>query len=291
LLQHAVIHRDIKPDNLIIRNIRLDDQAILVGGLDHLKWSALREKWHLTLVDFGFARALGPTDLEADASSKTLIGASHSQTDNNDGNKVVRRLNPQESIDDAVKESNMRLSRNKLLKDHYSKSRRVVRCLSAVGNRTYAAPEVKDNVRKSETIDPSRNGKISSTLIPFVSDYGMVADAFSVGSTARFVLTGVPPQENLNEFMANHNSLFNKTSRWIGRKFIKRRNNSKPVKQYRPSEYVPVEATRLIKGMTQLNASTRMTVRDARLCPYIDEVVGEKTTFRKDTIFLKCSQK
>jgi hypothetical protein len=171
----------IKPDNLIIRNIRLDDQAILVGGLDHLKWSALREKWHLTLVDFGFAQRYWVLPvLEAEASSKTLIGASHSQTDNNDGNKVVRRFKSAGILSTMHQESNMRLSRNKLLKDHYSKSRRVVRCLSAVGNRTYAAPEVKDNVRKSETIDPSRNGKISSTLIPFVeSDYGMVADSHS----------------------------------------------------------------------------------------------------------------
>jgi hypothetical protein len=63
---------------------------------------------------------------------------------------------------------------------------------------------------------------------------------------------------------------------------VKRHNDSKPVKKYRPSEDIPVEAVRLIKGMTQPNASERMTVRDARVYPYIDEVVGESTTFRKE---------
>jgi hypothetical protein len=62
---------------------------------------------------------------------------------------------------------------------------------------------VKNKVRESATTDQSSHMEISHTLIPFVSDYGLVADAFSVGSTARFVLTGVPPEENFNEFMAN----------------------------------------------------------------------------------------
>ena len=286
MVQHAVIHRDIKPDNLVIRNIRLDDEAILVGGLEHFKWSELRERWHLTLIDFGFARALGPKDLEAEDTLKTLIGASHSSK------KAVRCLDSQESIDDAVDDTSRHFSRNQILNDDFNKSRRIVRSLSAVGNRTYAAPEVKNKVRKTETTDSSGHKEISNTLLPFVSDYGMVADAFSVGATARYVLTGVPAQENFNEFMANQNSLFCKAGRWIGRKLAKRRSDSKPVKKYRPSEDVPVEAVRLIKGMTQANASTRMTVRDARMYPYIDEVVGENTaTFRKEMTFLKCSQK
>jgi serine/threonine protein kinase len=286
MLQHAVIHRDIKPDNLIIRNVRLDDEAILVGGLEQFKWSALKEKWHLTLIDFGFARALGPEDLVAEASLKTRIGASHSSK-----NKDVRQLESQESIDDAVHDTSRHYSRNELLNDDSSKSRRIVRSLSALGNFTYAAPEVKNNVRQNETTEASCHKEISSTLLRFVSDYGMVADAFSVGSTARFVLTGVPPQENFNEFIANHNNLVHKAARWIGSKLLKGHNDSKPVKRYRPSEDVPVEAVRLIKGMTQPNASKRMTVRDARLYPYIDEVVGDKTPFRKEMVFLTCAQK
>jgi serine/threonine protein kinase len=316
-----VIHRDIKPDNLVIRNIRLDDEAILVGGLEHLPWAALRERWHLTLIDFGFARALGPEDLEAEASLKTLIGATHSsKTKKKNNNKATTHLEEQESIDGAINDASRYFSRNEQLlnddssksgrkgrmnddssksrrkgrmNDDSSKSRRIVRCLSAIGNRTYSAPEVKNKVRRIETIDASRRTREinASTLVSFVSDYGLVADAFSVGCTARFLLTGIPAHENVNEFMGNHNNLFNKAARWIGRKVAKRRNVSKTVKKYRPSEDIPIEAVRLIKGMTQPNASLRMTVRGVRLDPYVNDAVGEKTTFRKEMVYLNCAQK
>jgi hypothetical protein len=44
------------------------------------------------------------------------------------------------------------------------------------------------------------------------------------------------------------------------------------------------------KGLTQPNASKRTTVRDARLDPYVDEVVGGSTPFKKEMIFIKCAQ-
>ena len=312
MLQHAVIHRDIKPDNLVIRNIRLDDDAILVGGgLEHLKWSTLRERWHLTLVDFGFARALSPQDLESEEVllNAILMGASHSGNMKSNKNNLVMHFDHHDSTDEAIIDTSSHFSPKELLNhdssksrtrkghgmnDDTSKSRHIVRRLSAIGNRTYTAPEVKFKVRQITTttmMDASRHQQVNSTLIPFVSDYGMVADAFSVGATARYVFTGVPAQENFHEFMAHYNSPLSKVGRWIGRKLAKRRHDVKPKKKYRPSEDVPVEAVRLIKGMTQANAGTRMTVRDARMLPYIDEVVGENTaTFKKEMTFLKCSQ-
>ena len=64
----------------------------------------------------------------------------------------------------------------------------------------------------------------------------------------------------------------------------------KPKKRYRSSADIPVEAVRLVKGLTQPNASKRTTVRDARVDPYVDKVVGGSTPFKKEMIFLKCAQ-
>ena len=68
-------------------------------------------------------------------------------------------------------------------------SRQVLRDLSPLGTRTYAAPEVLSGIRNviqlhldssSRVRQKRRNSKSECT-----SDYGMVADAYSVGSTIR----------------------------------------------------------------------------------------------------------
>lgn len=263
---------------MIVKNIRLDDKAISEGGLDEFRWPALREKWHLTLVDFGFARALGPDDLKAEASLKRRLSGSIHNTKHNES---------EASINEALNDDSGYLSRKKRQNADQDKSRHIVRTLSALGNRDYAAPEIKNKVRKQDSTEKSSHKTVKSTLSPFVSDYGMVVDAFSVGATARFVLTGVPPDESVEELIASHNNPVNKAARWISRKLKKK--DDKPRKRYRSSTDIPIEVVRLIKCMTQPNASIRMTVRDARLHPYIDEVIGGNVAFKKETIFLKCA--
>mmetsp|Transcript_19226 Transcript_19226/g.31943 ORF Transcript_19226/g.31943 Transcript_19226/m.31943 type:complete len:245 (-) Transcript_19226:1686-2420(-) len=243
---------------------------MLVDDNDLTTWKALRAKWHLTLVDFGFARALSPNDVNESAHKKAPNNAIQNGAD----------LSIDRALDDS---SSSRVCRA----DH---SRHIIRSLSALGNREYAAPEVKNRVHQKDPVDESRHLKVTNTLSEFVSDYGMVADAFSVGSTARFVLTGVPPHENVEEVVARHNNPVSKATRWIGKKLSKTKTNKKPKKRYRSSTDIPIEALRLIKGMTQPNANKRTTVRDARMHPYIEEVLGSHTTFKKEMQFLRCSQ-
>ena len=47
--------------------------------------------------------------------------------------------------------------------------------------------------------------KKKKALSACVSNYGMVADAFSVGVTIRHMVTGVPPSENCEEYIAMKN--------------------------------------------------------------------------------------
>lgn len=80
---HAVVHRDIKPDNMIIsfeddfeQHHEIWDDDSVHGSIevkndaiqDH--WRRLCRHWKLTLLDFGFARALTPDDVQKKESKR-----------------------------------------------------------------------------------------------------------------------------------------------------------------------------------------------------------------------------
>ena len=276
--KHAVIHRDIKPDNIMVKSICLTDKSSYDGESDtsSCSWPELLQKWHLTLIDFGLARALGPKDLASEESIKTRI-------------KNIMHTEDLESIDHAIEDSSRGFFQSQEFKNENDASHHIVRALSALGTQRFAAPEVKNKARLAgSSTDESSHKTTNTTLASSVSDYGMIADAFSVGATARFVLTGVPPHESVDAFIANHKNPINKATRWIGRKLGKAK--SKPKKTYRSGSNLPPEALRLVKGLMQPNASMRTSVRDAMRYPYIYRVLGGNTPFKKEITFLKCAQ-
>lgn len=163
LHSRAVIHRDIKPDNLVITGAFYSQDEIwdeVEGAPDY---KALLKKWHVTLVDFGFARALSPEDM-----GKLAQARSKRNLDDSGG-----------SLDKSI-------------------SKRLMRKMSAVGARAFAAPEVQRNV--SENMDLSHHQysnhasvDVTKTLGETVSVYGLSADAYSVGNTLSFMFSGVHP--------------------------------------------------------------------------------------------------
>jgi serine/threonine protein kinase len=244
----VVVHRDIKADNVIIKaSIEHDEiwDDNDKGEKSPDEWKALTAKWHVTLIDFGFARALTPADM---------------------------KKKPRKSVDSSDSLGNSGSSRRSLNK---SVSRLFTRRMSALGNRDYAAPEIKNKVVKLTGPSSHHSGvNITHTISDHVAHYGLLADAYSAGVLIRYVLTGVPPHLDLAETLALQNNPLMKLGRLFGGRKMKK-NAVKPKRRvrYRGVDKIPAEVVRLIKGMTHYDPTTRTSIRMSRRYPWIADVL------------------
>lgn len=329
LHSRAVIHRDIKPDNLVVTGASLtqseiwDDEApkpvktpadgtATTTVVEEPDWSELLKKWHVTLVDFGFARALSPSDMKTSpgtlSRSKNAIDGSGTSS-GSAGGSLSASQRGKSALDRSV-------------------TRRFTRMMSAVGNRAYAAPEVQRNVvHREDSNDLSQCGSlvfqdpsitssgrsqrqtkvekkqqravdVTRTLSPHVSLYGLNADAYSVGNTMLHMLTGARPDQNVNELLALGNSpvvvlcklLCGSCSSSSTDDVAAAASNNRVVQYRRVTEIEP-EPLRLIRGLTHPDPNQRTTVRTARLYPYVDDVLADRPqsnqTF-KTVDYLQC---
>lgn len=104
----------------------------------------------------------------------------------------------------------------------------------------------------------------------------MIADAFSVGATIRHMVTGVPPSENVEEYIANKNRPLKLLIRSL-KKRIKKDAPKQRVKKYRMSSDLPDDVKDLIQSLTHANAKRRATVRSATSHPWIKKASVSKS--------------
>lgn len=159
------------------------------------------QRCHITLIDFGFARALSPDDLATDVGldkvAKESEGPSPMESRQSNETKII-------CVNDSLQETsihNLSKSRGRSLTRENSnidasQSHKPVRDLSALGHRDYAAPEIRSGLRRVSsflTLNSSTHSKNNSSsnkpgekktqtkraLAGCVSSYGMVADSYS----------------------------------------------------------------------------------------------------------------
>lgn len=307
--------RDIKPDNLIVAGAVAKDDAIWdnpgsdaepssakkepagTGGADAAvwdqslrdfdaadrepDWGALLKKWKVTLIDFGFARALTPNDVHQpslEMRRENLSASFHpkvSQGAAADDKKSSGRSAVDNSTGSSGRISRGRRSffrsRSSSMGDDSSNksfSHLLGRRMSALGNRNFAAPEIVDHVQRNS----GRSGEASSatstsattepiqvtqTISDFVADYGLMVDSYSMGFTLKYMMSGVPPYRSIEEAIAEKDSCCNKICGGPSR-------NAKRQPNYRRLGELPGEARRLIQKLTERAERERTSIRKAR---------------------------
>ena len=163
LHSHAIMHRDLKPDNCIVVGAHSSDDSIWSDEND-AKMKVKEAQWKLMLVDFGFARSLSPEDLQIDYTSE------------------AKEKNTIFSLDEAIDPKYSAYKTNEI--GTKSISNRDILNLSCIGSRPFAAPEVTTSMKKNSTIIPFSSFhklKNQKSFAEYVSDYSMAADAFSLG--------------------------------------------------------------------------------------------------------------
>ena len=366
----AVLHRDIKPTNLILENTEIPPESYYDYNKDFAIWSdgedaqesVARNKWKMMLVDFGFARAL--EEKEYKDQSKPLRNSimlerknakNSAESDDDDeldelalieqtaaalrresiredeefvsideGEKIKQRKSYVSNLPDLddIKESeeannkgdeggqteaekpkrkpSMRLrAQRKPVRG--SQTRAKVKSMSALGTKAYAAPEIKHKLRNKNEDDKN---KPNAALTECVADYGMVVDAYSVGWTLRVILTGVPPNSTISQYMRKRNG------KEVPDEYEEvgcccfggdGEVTERPPFRVRDTDEMPKGATLFISELTKMNPDQRMSVREAQNHPWIkgddfedqyQVVQGDVPSFHGDPVVpLNCAGK
>lgn len=371
----AVLHRDIKPTNLILENLQIPPNEYYDYSMDSSIWSDGEDaekaveanKWRVMLVDFGFARALeekeikeqtkpmrnsimleakdlagikDPDDSDDDEidtflveQAAAMIGGNLQEEpefvgvgdEENIRNRVSYVSNLQD-IDESTRDkddspnpadeeegngedksaspSTKRRSSTTLRgkrRARMSTTRTKLRSMSALGTKAYAAPEIKHKLRNKTQADTDKK---NAALTECVADYGMIVDAYSVGWTLRVILTGVPPNSTISQYMRKHNGKQPEEPVEVGcccfGGGVDPVKDAGPPFRVRDTDQIPKEATLFISALTKPNPEERMSVREAQNHawikggegePHYEVTQGDHPSRHGDTVFpLKCAR-
>eukprot|EP00588_Corethron_pennatum_P015085 CAMPEP_0194268244 /NCGR_PEP_ID=MMETSP0169-20130528/2605_1 /TAXON_ID=218684 /ORGANISM="Corethron pennatum, Strain L29A3" /LENGTH=519 /DNA_ID=CAMNT_0039009407 /DNA_START=31 /DNA_END=1590 /DNA_ORIENTATION=- len=147
--------------------------------------------------------------------------------------------------------------------------------LSAVGSRAFAAPELMRGVKKNKSavgyFGTAGLGKASGALTKYVSSYGMVADAYSIGAIVREVYTGVPPRRAIDEYISKKRTPLVRVAFAYRSMRARKKGQRKPIlfPNMRKTVKLPQEVILLVDALTCPDHRSRMTVRAALGTPWL----------------------
>lgn len=132
-----------------------------------------------------------------------------------------------------------------------------------------------------ERVDPNlqKNGEATTeTISNYVADYGLLVDAYSMGHTIRYMMTGVQPGISVED------AIFQQTGGPIGQLFslcCGKKNggeNQKRSVRYRHMDELSRDILRLVGALTQIAEQKRLSIRKARSSvPWISDVLEPHT--------------
>mmetsp|Transcript_5821 Transcript_5821/g.13476 ORF Transcript_5821/g.13476 Transcript_5821/m.13476 type:complete len:607 (-) Transcript_5821:464-2284(-) len=295
----GVVHRDIKPDNIIVTGAVSSDDSIWDNNDDDYPtsfdskspdhWKKMCYKHKATIIDFGFARALTPIDVEdkqpaIETGGKVAGGYHHiheeyiedssgrrkSSSSRGFGSRRRARNDEMTALDDST-HSNTSMA---------SASHQMKRVMSTLGNRNFAAPEILDMVRPVTQQDKKKDkrqreqleSKVSTTtktISEFVADYGLLVDSYSLGHSIRYMMTGVQPGQSIDDAIKKQqrSGMRKKVLSKLGFKKKKgaadqKKSPRKPF--FRSLDDLPGPVYLLISNLTKRSTESRISVRKAR---------------------------
>ena len=246
----GVMHRDIKPANCILA--KSNNHDIASSNDDWLSndifWddNSFFQEWKVVLVDFGFAKALTPEEVgyhEKSNKRPSVVDV----FDKVIGMHAIKQKNP---IKKRVSKRYSSINPKKMLRRTEEFELISHRGMSALGTKAFTAPEVK-KIR-----DKSKNDHALSNM---VSDYGLIADAYSIGATIKVLLTGVPADQNEMAFISANDSMFNTIFALLS---CKKDGGRK--RRYKFLDELPKEAANLVHKLMKPDFMERISVPLAR---------------------------
>lgn len=284
------------------------------------EWKRLCLKYRAKIIDFGFARALTPGDMEDGPSTQSKRSPTWER---HPKKKEAGYENIHQDELDRSQRKNKKNSGNIFNSRHStgsfcldgsshsigsvaSVSHKMKRVMSTLGNRNYAAPEIVNKVRqfsaqekkKERENDPERNlSQATKTISSFVADYGLLVDSYSMGHTIKYMMTGVQPGVSIDATIKKQQraAMAKKILSKFGFGKKKKSQDAKkgPRKPfYRSLEDIPGQVVLLIEELTELSPQNRLSIRKARrTSPWICDTLSFQKQTQDSTLSLEqCSE-